>query len=189
MGRRNDETHTRAPVKFFDRVWPRIKRGCPVRAITFLMLAIIVVPACDWSENAEPAAEADGVKKAVSGGQYAIVDSLINRYVEQPGSSHVAVEINFETLRELMERPGDDEVLQVFRNPLHAAKLFASHIGLSDDAMFAILEETQQPGEGSGLFIAIVQVKASDQTVRMRMVSEPDDHDQPTLWLLNDYQR
>ena len=189
MGRRNDETHTRAPMKFFDRVWPRIKRGCPVQAILLLMLAIIVVPACDRSENTEPAAEAAGVTKAVSGGQYEIVDSLINRYVEQPGGRHVAVEINFETLRELMERPGDDEILQVFRNPLRAAKLFASHIGLSDDAVFTLLEETQQPGEGSGLFIAIVQVKASDQTLRMRMVSEPDDHDQPTLWLLNDYQR
>lgn len=56
-----------------------------------------------------------------------------------------------------------------------------------DPGHLSIVERSQQPEEASGLFIAVVQVTSGDKSTQMRMISEPDTYDQPTLWVLNDY--
>lgn len=191
MGRRDDKTHSRSPVKPFDRDWPRMmERGCPFRTVLLSIFLVIGASACDRRDSGESVPEAGEVSKTAQlRGQHDIAGSLIKRSVRQPGGKHVAIEINAEVLEDLMKKPVGDENSSGFRNPLHAAKLFAAHIGLPGDAKFAILEKSQQPEEGSGLFFAIVQVTGGDRVVRMRMISEPDDSDRPTLWVLNDYQR
>lgn len=187
MGGWHDKTHTRAPVKSSARVRPRmVKRGFPFRVTLLSLFLVIGVSACDREEPVE----ATGVLNAgQQSSQTDIAGSLIRRSIEQPGGKHVAVEIDAGALEDLMNKPADDESSSVFRDPVQAAKLFAAHIGVPEDAMFAILEQSQQPEDGSGLFIAIVQVTGADRIVQMRMVSEPDPYDQPTLWVLNDYQR
>lgn len=167
-----------------------MKRGCPFRAILLSIFLVIGASACERKDSGESVPKANEVSKTEQlRGQQDIAGSLIGRSVRQPDGKHVAIEINAEVLEGLMKKPVGDENSSGFRNPLHAAKLFAAHIELPEDAMFAILEISQQPEEGSGLFIAIVQVTGGDRVVRMRMVSEPDDSDRPTLWVLNDYQR
>lgn len=88
-----------------------------------------------------------------------------------------------------MTRSGQGEELRAFRDPLLAARLFSSHIGLSAQAEFSVLKSSQQPEEASGLFIALVQVIDGDSKAKMRMISEPDAFDRPTIWVLNDYER
>lgn len=165
------------------------KTAWTARVTPLLIVAVIIATACGGDQHADPAATPAGVSKTGPGGQYEVVESLIKRYVEQPGGRHVAVEIDADVLEGLLQRPGDDEIISAFRDPLRAAELFATHIGLPEDAGFAILEVSQQPEVGSGLFIAVVQVEGSDRALQMRMVSEPDADDQPTLWMLNDYHR
>jgi hypothetical protein len=151
---------------------------------------IIVVSGCGRNSENETAANAAGAPSDEHlGSQHETAGSLIRRYVEQPDGRHVAVEINTEALQNLMTRPSRDTDLQAFRDPLPAARLFAPHIGLPAGADFVILEISQYPEEGSGLFIAVVQVTGGDKQVQMRMVSEPDAYEQPTLWVLNDYRR
>jgi len=191
LGRWDDKTHSRASVKLFTGDRPRMfTGGCPVRVTLLAISMIVVVCGCDQNTSNGTFTDVAGVTSTGDlNSQHEIAGSLIRQYVEQADGRHVAVEINTEILRELMARPEADEGLKAFRDPLLAARLFAPHIGMSADAEFSVLERSQQPEEGSGLFIAVVQVTAGDPLVRMRMVSEPDAYDLPTLWVLNDYQR
>jgi hypothetical protein len=149
-----------------------------------------VISGCDQNRSNDPVSNAVGV--SLTGElsyQHEIAGTLIKRYVEQPGGTHVAVEIDAENLQNLVTMSDQDKNLQAFRDPVSAAGLFAPHIGLPADAEFVIVERSEQPEEASGLFIALVQVISGDKSTQMRMISEPDTYDQPTLWVLNDYRQ
>ena len=170
---------------------PRTYRSGRRVCVTLLAVFVFVgVCGCDRNGSNEPVSEHIGVTSTgAQGSQYEIAGSLIKRYVEQADGRHVAVEIDTDSLEELLARQGSDEDLPAFRDPLLAAKLFGPHIGVPAGAEYATLERSHHPEEGSGLFIALVQVTGGDHPVTMRMTSEPDSHDQPTLWVLNDYQQ
>jgi hypothetical protein len=176
-------------VKFSFKSRLRLIPGASPLWAGLLAVAIMIASSgCDQNRSNDPVSSADEV--SLTGElsyQQEIAGKLIKRYVEQPDGTHVAVEINVENLQNLMTMTGQDSDLQAFREPVPAARLFASHIGLSADAEFAIVEISQQPEEASGLFIAVLQVTSGDKSTQMRMVSEPDAYDQPTLWVLNDY--
>ncbi|MDX2480124.1 MAG: hypothetical protein QNK24_07290 [Desulfuromusa sp.] len=167
-----------------------IPGACPLLAGLLAVSMVITISSCDQNRSNDPASSAAEV--SLTGelrNQQEIAGTLIKRFVEQPGGSHVAVEIDAENLQNLVTMSGQDKNLQAFREPVPAARLFASHIGLPADAEFAIVERSQQPEEASGLYIAVVQVTSGDRSTQMRMISEPDPDDQPTLWVLNDYRQ
>ena len=189
MGRRDDKTHSRASLKFPIKSRLRLIPGtCPLWVGLLAVSMMIAISGCDQNRSNDPVSSAAGV--SLTGElsyQQEIAGKLVKRYVKQPDGSYVAVEINAENLQNLVTLSGQDKNLQAFRDPVPAARLFAPHIGLPADAEFAIVERSQQPEEASGLFIAVVQVTSGNKSTQMRMISEPDTYDQPTLWVLNDY--
>ena len=160
-----------------------IAGACPMWIGLLAVSMMIAISGCDQNRSDEASLAGD------LSYQHEIAGKLIKRYVEQPGGSHVAVEIDAENLQNLVTMSGQEKNLQAFRDPVPAARLFASHIGLPADAEFAIVERSQEPEEASGLYIAVVQVTSGDKSTQMRMISEPDTEDQPTLWVLNDYRQ
>lgn len=191
MGRRDDKACARASVKSSVKGQPRLIPGASPLWVCLLIVSMMIgISGCDQNRSNDSASSTDEV--SLTGElsyQQEIAGKLIKRHVEQPDGTHVAVEINAENLQNLMTMTGQDSDLQAFRDPVPAARLFAPHIGLPADAVFAIVEISQQPEEASGLFIAVVQVTSGDKSTQMRMVSEPDAYDQPTLWVLNDYRQ
>lgn len=168
----------------------QIVGGHTSRAVLLAVSFIVAVCACDKNTSNETVISAvDASVATESSDQYETAGSLIRQLVEQPDGRHVAVEINEENLQSLMASSSLDGSLQSFRDPLQAARLFAPHIGLPATAEFSILQRSRQVEEGSGLFIAVVMIRSSDQTTQMRLISEPDIYGQPTLWVLNDYDK
>jgi len=178
-------------MKFSIKSRLRLTPGsCPFWIGLLAVYMMTVISGCDQNSSNDPVSSADGV--SLSGKlsyQHEIAGTLIKRYVEQPDGTHIAVEIDSENFQNLLRMSGQDKNLQAFREPVPAARLFAPHIGLRADAEFSIMERSQQPEEASGLFIAVVQVTSEDKSIQMRMISEPDTDDQPTLWVLNDYRQ
>lgn len=151
---------------------------------------LVFFSACDKKNEGVTVTGAAEVASSMETGNPAdIAGLLIRQLMAQDGDGQVAVEIDTRVLRELMTNPGQDEDLRAFKNPLLAARLFAPHIGLSAQSEFSVLKSSQQPEEASGLFIALVQVSDGDSVVKMRMISEPDAFDRPTIWVLNDYEK
>jgi hypothetical protein len=178
-------------VKFSIKSGPRLIPGaCSSWAGLLVVSMMIAISGCDQNRSDDPVSSAAEVLQTGElSYQQEIAGKLIKRFVEQSGSTQVAVEIDAENLQNLVAKSGQDKNLQAFRDPMPAARLFAPHIGLPADAEFVIVEMSQQPEEASGLFIAVVQVTSGDKTTQMRMISEPDTNDQPTLWVLNDYRQ
>jgi hypothetical protein len=178
-------------VKFSIKSRFRLILGaCPLWAGLLAVAIMIASSGCDQNRSNNPVSSADEV--SLTGElsyQQEIAGTLIKRYVEQPGGTHVAVEIDAENLQNLVTMSDQDKNFQAFRDPVPAARLFAPHIGLPADAEFVIVARSQQPEEASGLFIVVVQVTSGDKSTQMRMISEPDTYDQPTLWVLNDYRQ
>jgi len=114
---------------------------------------------------------------------------LIRQLVEQAGGERVAVEIDHEALQRFTTAPESDRAMDSLRDPLRAARLFAAEIGLPTGAEFQLLQQSGELEEASGLFIALVQVISGEESVTMRMISEPDLHERPTIWVLNDFTR
>lgn len=113
--------------------------------------------------------------------------NIIARQYHEPGSRQVFVEINYSFLESLTKRPEARDVLQKIRGPVSSSRLFAKAIHVVGPTDFTLGSQDKEVGEASGLFTATVQVKAIDRTLSMRMVAEPSDDGQPTIWLLNDY--
>lgn len=162
----------------------------PYRAVALITSMLVVFSACDKKIEGETVNGAAEVASSMETGNPAdIAGLLIRQLVAQDGDRQVAVEINTEVLHELMTSSGQDEDLRAFKDPLLAARLFSPHIGLSAQAEFSVLTISGQPEEASGLFIALVQVSDGDSMTKMRMISEPDAFDRPTIWVLNDYEK
>jgi hypothetical protein len=153
-----------------------------------LVLFILTASSCQQKSDDDvlPGTTEDSPAAAMYSG-HEIAGKLIGQLVRDPGGAQVAVEINHEMLRELVAVMNTDDTLESFRDPLLAAKLFAPHIGVPENVDFSITERSQQVEEASGLFIAVVTVNNAGETVIMRMISEPDSFDRPTLWVLNDF--
>lgn len=167
-----------------------MKGGCVSRAALLAVSVIVAVSACE--KNHSNKTETSLVPASItteSDDPYETAGNLIRQLIEQPDGRHVAVEINAENLQQLMASSSLDGSLQSFRDPLLAARLFAPSIGLPATAEFSIVQRSQQAEEASGLFIAVVMINSGEQTVQMRLISEPDIHGQPTLWVLNDYDK
>ena len=114
-----------------------------------------------------------------------LAERLVQRLEPDPESGHVAVEIDAALLAELVLAP--NPAAGELTDPLAAARVFAAALDLPEDAAFVLVERSEQIGEGSGLFTATVRAGAGPRVVSMRLVSDPDARDQPTLWVLNDY--
>lgn len=167
-----------------------IPDACPLWMGLLAISMMIAISGCDQNRSDDPVSSIAGVSQSGElSYQHEIAGKLIKRYVEQASGKHVAVEIDAEYLDKLVTMSGQDKKLLAFHDPVPAARLFASHIGIPADAEFVIVEVSQHPEEGSGLFIAVVQVTGGDKSIQMRMISEPDAYDQPTLWVLNDYRQ
>jgi len=165
----------------------------PARRILGFVLTIAVLavaPACDRDQfgatmNAEPAASS----RADAANPHEIARRLIKRTIADQQDGHVAVEIDHELLRELTTAAAKDSDIAAFQDPLLAAWLFAPHIGVPADAMISIEQVSPEAEEASGNFIAVASVNAEGGSIHMRLVSEPGADGQPTLWVLNDYDR
>jgi len=152
------------------------------------LAVLVVVAACDRPHSSTTQdAEAGTSSQADAANPHELARRLIKRTVAGQQDGHVGVEIDHELLRELSIRADKD--IAAFRDPLLAAWLFASHIGVPEDAMISIVQVSSEAEEASGLFIAVASVDAGDAALKMRLVSEPGADGRPTIWVLNDYDR
>jgi len=118
-----------------------------------------------------------------------IAERLIKQTIADEDGSHVAVEIDHELLGQLSAGAKQDTSIDAFRDPLLAAWLFAPYIGVPTHAMLSVGQVSPEVEVASGLFIAVVDVSIDGHSTKMRLVSEPGANGQPTLWVLNDYDR
>lgn len=173
----------------------RITRAIYPLQLTYRFLACLLtlsllatVCACERKYSDTTASGAATVSSgAAAANPHEIAGRLIKRTVAAGDGGHVAVEIDHQLLRELTDEKEQDARTAVFRDPLLAARLFAPYIGMPEDAVFSIEQVSTETEEASGLFIAVVRIDSGGASARMRLVSEPDADDQPTLWVLNDY--
>ena len=148
--------------------------GCAAAAV----LLGLAAAACGADEEPPPSAAGAAAAREVA-------ERLVQRLERDPDSGHVAVEIDSALLAELSLAP--NPAASGLTDPLAAARLYAAAIDLPEDAAFVLEDPPLEIGEASGLFTATVRVGAGPRIVRMRLVSDPDEHDRPTLWVLNDF--
>lgn len=161
--------------------------GLAGRFFTLLLTLslLTVIPACERQQSGAPgeSSSADAVNP------HEIARRLIERTVSDQQDGHVAVEIDHELLSDLTSGTDKHAGIAAFRDPLLAAWLFAPLIGVPADAVISIERVSPEPEEAAGLFIAVAIADTEGGSIKMRLVSEPGLDGQPTLWVLNDYDR
>jgi len=118
--------------------------------------------------------------------QKAIAERLVIGLLPEPGNDWTSVEINHDALDSVAHlHAGESWPLS---DPLRAARTFAWAIDLPADAEFELLERLDEPGEGSGLLVAVVRARTHAETITMRLVSDAGGPMQPQIWTLNDFE-
>jgi len=160
------------------------------RAFFCTICMIIFIGGCDQrgAIESKPGLTDDPAIE-IQASQVEMAGMLIGQLVEQTDGRHVAVEINERGLRSMVAGALEPEDMLAFGDPLITARLFAPHLGLPADAEFILLSQSKQAEDASGLFIAVVEVNHGGKSTQMRLISEPDDENQPTIWVLNDFRR
>lgn len=153
-----------------------------LRSLSALVLASTAIACGDFERSETPPQSPDTTRFA---SERALANRLVVRHIDEPGRNGATVEIDYNALDSLARVHANHP--SPLAEPLTAARVFGWAIGLSDDAEFELLERQSEAGAGSGLVIALVRASASNKTLIMRLVSDPNDSG-PTLWTLNDYE-
>ncbi len=151
--------------------------------------AAVLIAACTSTALREtPRHETPDSETPRSGARQAndTAQRIVTRRIVDSQSGAVTVELSTSAIDRLRARSASRPDFDL-ADPVRAARLFARALDLPPSTRFELLSVSKEIEEGPGAFVATVRATSSEESIVMRLLSDPDETERPTVWLLNDY--